>query len=744
MLIRSAEIAAQTLTRSKELRGRIVRLVRHADDGVHPRPVTSEQKRARLGELVAELGNLGEAHDTLERLIGGNELSPINYLARGTAASRAVCRVELRDDSGQTVGFGTGFLVAPGVLMTNHHVIGALADARHALAEFDYELDLLGRERAMVQFSIMTEPSPIFVQALDFCLVAVSAHSSDGHRALEDFGWLPLDPTPGKAFIGEYLTIIQHPGGERKQVCVRENKLIKYDDSGATLWYQTDTVAGSSGSPVFNNSWQVVALHHSGIPRTDSKGNWLTVDGQIWDQSMGDERVAWIANEGIRVSQIVQHLANKFADHPLAQRVLHVKPSPLPSESAQTSAPAARAGRYENGELHIPLAAEIVVRLGTLSAAGVGVPTPPSMVPGTATPPMPSRSTGGNGLAASMPGQILGLDRPTPAGVESVSVDQSNYAARTGYDSAFLGDGALRIPLPTIGNAKTSVLKFKQGSKQASVLKYWNYSVVMNRQRRLAFVSAVNVDASLRPTNAGRDGDRWFTDTRIPAASQIGAEFYGEQKTFELDRSKNPFDRGHLCRRLDVQWGTTEALGKRNGDDSFHWTNCSPQHWKFNQGTKRWLGLEDFVITTFAKATHRACVFNGPVFDAPLSVRSADGRIIPQIDGRSHKDPTFGGVSIPKQFYKIVATANGSKLIAAAFLMSQEDFLLGVDRLKGMPALADEILSTAEARLYQVAIADIEKLTGLDFGALKTADTNAREFAESGPRLISDARQIRV
>jgi len=38
------------------------------------------------------------------------------------------------------------------------------------------------------------------------------------------------------------------------------------------------------------------------------------------------------------------------------------------------------------------------------------------------------------------------------------------------------------------------------------------------------------------------------------------------------------------------------SLAKRNGDDSFHWTNCSPQHWKYNQGTKRWLGLEDYVI----------------------------------------------------------------------------------------------------------------------------------------------------
>jgi endonuclease G len=85
-----------------------------------------------------------------------------------------------------------------------------------------------------------------------------------GTQSLSQFGWLPLSNREGKAIVGEFLSIIQHPGGERKQVCVRENKLLRYGDD--TLWYQADTVAGSSGSPVFNPFWQVVALHHSGVP----------------------------------------------------------------------------------------------------------------------------------------------------------------------------------------------------------------------------------------------------------------------------------------------------------------------------------------------------------------------------------------------------------------------------------------------------------------------------------------------
>src|SRR6185503_7865587 len=100
--------------------------------------------------------------------------------------------------------------------------------------------------RPVVTFAILADPAPIAVQGLDFCLAAVSTQSVDGRRNLSDYGWLPLSGEPGKAFVGEYLTIIQHPKGERKQVCVRENKLLKYAEKNPYVWYETDTVSGSS------------------------------------------------------------------------------------------------------------------------------------------------------------------------------------------------------------------------------------------------------------------------------------------------------------------------------------------------------------------------------------------------------------------------------------------------------------------------------------------------------------------
>ena len=311
-LIEASEVAL------KKAKFEPAKLERALGDG--PIEVSAEHKRHRHQQLLGEVGTVERANVVLERIIQGNDLVGINYLAKGTLAARSVCRIQLRDAAGNALGFGSGLLVAPGVLMTNHHVFATAADARHSIADFDFELDVAGRDRTSIHFAF--EPSRLFYanKELDFAIVAVQPRSMDGARELKDWGWLALDGRPGKSDPGEYLTIIQHPAGERKQVCVRENKLLKFD--GDVMWYATDTVGGSSGSPVFNRFWQVVALHHSGVPKKDSKGRWLTTDGRVWDESMDERLIDWIANEGIRVSSIVRHLNFEASAHPLVKLVL--------------------------------------------------------------------------------------------------------------------------------------------------------------------------------------------------------------------------------------------------------------------------------------------------------------------------------------------------------------------------------------------------------------------------------------
>ena len=85
--------------------------------------------------------------------------------------------------------------------------------------------------------------------------------------------------------IGEVLNVIHHPAGERKRASIRFNRMVSEDD----LWvrYERDTREGSSGAPVFNDQWEMVALHHGGVPATDAEGFELTADGRTMDTRDG-------------------------------------------------------------------------------------------------------------------------------------------------------------------------------------------------------------------------------------------------------------------------------------------------------------------------------------------------------------------------------------------------------------------------------------------------------------------------
>src|SRR6185295_12247422 len=105
-----------------------------------------------------------------------------------------------------------------------------------------------------------------------------------------------------------------------------ENQLLRRTDD--FLWYSTDTLSGSSGSPVFSNDWLVVALHHSGVPALRN-GKIQTVLGRDFDRTVDKEDdIKWIANEGVRVSRIVQTLREALSDPDLINPIIASHPAP--------------------------------------------------------------------------------------------------------------------------------------------------------------------------------------------------------------------------------------------------------------------------------------------------------------------------------------------------------------------------------------------------------------------------------
>src|SRR5690606_23428971 len=215
----------------------------------------------------------------LERILGSSDLLEVNFLDIGRRAGRAVGRIQGRGAAGRVRELGTGFVVSPALLLTNNHVLPSAETAQRSLVDFDFEEDENYNPRTPLVFAL--DPDRLFLtsDALDYTLVAIRPAALDGVAPLTTFGYLPLSEKKGKILVNEYVAVIQHPGGAPKKIALRNNKLVDvFDDF---IHYTTDTDRGASGSPVFNDQWQVVALHHAGVKRRDSAGRVLAVDGSV-------------------------------------------------------------------------------------------------------------------------------------------------------------------------------------------------------------------------------------------------------------------------------------------------------------------------------------------------------------------------------------------------------------------------------------------------------------------------------
>ena len=183
--------------------------------------------------------------------------------------------------------------------MTNNHVLGSKNEARESVAEFGFEP---GRETIIVPI----QPNRLFIthRELDFTIVAC-----DG-EPLAQFLPIPLLRSPATVTRHERVNIIQHPSGRPKEVALHDNHVTRIKDK--VLHYRTDTEPGSSGSPVFNNEWDLVALHHAGFREGGGK----------------------VINEGIRIAAIVAHLLRRSQEssnsHEALQPILQGIPDSSP------------------------------------------------------------------------------------------------------------------------------------------------------------------------------------------------------------------------------------------------------------------------------------------------------------------------------------------------------------------------------------------------------------------------------
>ncbi|MFE2164212.1 trypsin-like serine peptidase [Streptomyces sp. NPDC059447] len=208
----------------------------------------------------------------------------VAFLKRGVELATAVTRLLATFADGRQY-YGTAFRIGEDLLLTNHHVLFDATAPREPAASveawFGYERDLHGRELA--HRSVACLPGSITGDRLrDWAVVRLAAPVPDGTAVVELPETVEVAPD-------DRVYIIQHPHGGVKKIAAHHNVVRHVDEDVVQYW--TDTEAGSSGSPVFDERWRLVALHHS----------WVRIG------ALADERPEY-RNEGIRIDRVVADL----------------------------------------------------------------------------------------------------------------------------------------------------------------------------------------------------------------------------------------------------------------------------------------------------------------------------------------------------------------------------------------------------------------------------------------------------
>jgi V8-like Glu-specific endopeptidase len=211
-----------------------------------PKGIEPELKEDEYNKKVGEDSNF-------EKLMkkGVNTLLPIWFLETGIERGKSVGRIETDEQ------YGTGFLLKNNYLLTNHHVISNKAEAEGAFVEMNVEKDISGRSKKKKRYTFDVSKEEYFATSEedDWTIVKLSEDAN------ADWGFIQLNSIDGLK-KDDRVVIIQHPEGEHKQIGLHNNFITYVDDN--IIMYLTDTLEGSSGSPVFNHHWELVGLHNKG------------------------------------------------------------------------------------------------------------------------------------------------------------------------------------------------------------------------------------------------------------------------------------------------------------------------------------------------------------------------------------------------------------------------------------------------------------------------------------------------
>jgi V8-like Glu-specific endopeptidase len=255
-------------------------------------------EQADLDRLLFSAQNASEARIAQRRRIkwAGKELVTgkqpsfyeVSFLEKGIKAARSVVHIKVWNDA-LRLFYGTGFLINENTILTNHHVLfDEDKPVRKALIWFNYERDLCGNECPVEQCE--GDVSTILGDSVhDWAIIRLAKPPRQTYE--------PLTLGAKKPLLEEdFVYIVQHPNGEFKKIGMTHNQVVSVTDD--CVQYLTDTLPGSSGAPVFNDSWHVVALHREGLEGQPEEKHPFKNQGTFIDRVIEGLKAAKILGSG--------------------------------------------------------------------------------------------------------------------------------------------------------------------------------------------------------------------------------------------------------------------------------------------------------------------------------------------------------------------------------------------------------------------------------------------------------------
>jgi endonuclease G, mitochondrial len=184
------------------------------------------------------------------------DLIDVGFLRRGMLPAESICRVEIVDSN----RFGTGFVVAPRLVMTCAHVVEGLPAGeigeRVTLRFGAFSLDDGGESNGRIVRPLGGESIALQSPQNELDFVALRT---------ENMEYPPLQFAlgDGEPKLGAALHILQHPGGESLKLAIDANGIEVFDRIQRRIQYHTPAKGGSSGAPCFDDDWRLVAVHQA-------------------------------------------------------------------------------------------------------------------------------------------------------------------------------------------------------------------------------------------------------------------------------------------------------------------------------------------------------------------------------------------------------------------------------------------------------------------------------------------------